>query len=157
MLDIMEEFEKDRKEEKNFYALINFFKLIIVGRLCEENSDLFAVLEGKQKLDKLIRDIEEENINLYDNSFSSLYRKMCNLSIRLKDMTTSQSFPLLEAQKEFNNIVVISDYYKINTYNNPVRADYVLLSTLPSSINMESEVKEVLQSTRKQKTVGERK
>lgn len=159
MLNMTEEFEKDRKEEKKFYALINFFKLIIICRLSKANSDLFYLLEGKNKLDQLIRDIQEKNIVLKNKALGDLYTEMHDLVPLMNNR--GQGFSLLQAMKEYKNIckseLIIANCEEWNPYDDIGYADLDLLVALPFSIANDDEIKEVLLSIELQKKIGERK
>lgn len=165
MVDIMEEFEKDRKEEKRFYAHINFFKLMIVARICQCQEALFVILDGTKKLDKLIQDIEEENIVLKHHSLYNLYEEMTKLSAFMSNK--SQSTLLLQAEEEFKliNKQLIMDNYRLlldnydewDLFENIGVAGFDLIVELPHSIAANPKVREALLSPEKQKTLGERK
>lgn len=156
MVDIMEEFEKDRKEEKRFYAHINFFKLLSISKLCQNNYDMFCLMEGCQKLDQLIKDMQEENISLRDHSIISLYVEM---GVLTESMENSSKIPILhQARKEFEHIrqvqnLIIGDH----ACADDVGANLDLVSTLPIEIVATSEVRKALLSPEKQKTLRERK
>lgn len=156
MVNTMEEFEKDRKKEMKFYALINFFKLIILSKLCQENYDMFCLMEGSQKLEQLIRDMQEENISLRDHSLISLYIEMGILAEYMEKV--SEIPVIVQAKKEFQHICKIKNLViGESACVDDVGADLDLVSVLPIEVIAIPEIRESLLSTKKQKTLGERK
>lgn len=65
------EFEKDRKFEKEIIANYNYLKLLFMGKVCLEQSDIsfemFKAFGGISALNQLKIAIEEGNINVKQN------------------------------------------------------------------------------------------
>lgn len=158
MLDMMEEFEKNRKVEKQLYAHINFFKLILVSQLCNSNYDTFCLLDGPNQLDKLFRDIEEENICLKGCVVKDLYQNMIQLVSTTHAKTWSRSLLLDEAHEEVGYFHRVKNKDFIELLEDDVcPADIALLTELPRELLLQPEVRNSLLSAGRQKTIGERK
>lgn len=144
---IIDEFEKDRKNEKRFYALINYFKLLIIGeaannltteQFCFE--DCFAVLGGMDVFNKLLSDITNNNINFsYDNgqkkSLEYLLRsEAIGLFTSLSDIKSTQSPLLTQAFQNFETIISYFDKYGNKEFIESLSGENILYSTLPHNL-----------------------
>ena len=154
----MEEFEKDRKIEKQLYAHVNFFKLILVSQLCNNSYDVFCLLDGLNLLDKLFRDIREENSCLQNCVVTDLYQQMDQLALITHSKTCSRSFPLEQAYKAIEHFYKIKNKSFVEFLEDDVSlAGIALLAELPGELVVQPEMRNSLLSADRQKKIGERK
>lgn len=155
-----ETIDREIKEQKKFYALIKYFKLLIISRTANGNFNLFSLLEGNAKLHSLIKDIEEENISLEEYSLGDLFAKMCWLSSSFNSILVSKTTILTNAQKEADDIKNLTQFladYEWEPFKDNKTAGETLVATLPIKVAVEPEIREALLSTGKQKTIREGK
>ena len=158
MLDMMEEFEKNRAVEKQLYAHVNFFKLVLGSELCNKNYDTFYLLGGLEQLNKLFQDIREENICLKDCAVKEVYQRMVQLAVITRSNTWSKTLLLDKAHEEIGYFhKVKNEQFHEFLEDDVCPADIALLTELPRELVVQSEVRNSLLSTSKQKTIGERK
>lgn len=155
---MMEEFEKDREVEKKLYAHINFFKLVLVSMLCNNQYHTFNLLDGQNKLDKLFKDIEDGNICLQDCIVKELYQDMMGIVYTIHLKTYSKSLSLDKALKEIEHLNKVKiERFRELFEEDSYPADIVLLMNLPRELICKNEIRNSLLSTSNQKTIGERK
>lgn len=144
---IINNFENDRKNEKRFYALINYFKLLIIGeaannlttsQFCFE--DCFAVLGGMDVFNKLLDDITNNNISF---SFANGKSKSLEYLLRtetivlftsLGDIKSTQSPLLIQAFKDFETIIRYFDNHSDKEFIESLSSENLLCSTLPHNL-----------------------
>lgn len=144
---VIDDFEKDRKDEKRFYALINFFKLLIIGeaannlttsQFCFE--DCFAVLGGMDVFNKLLDDITNNNINF---SFANGQKKSLEYLLRseaydlftsLSDIKNTQSTLLIQAFQSFETIINYFDKHGNKEFSESASSENILYLTVPLNL-----------------------
>lgn len=140
----MEEFLENIYKEKQLYALTNFFKLILIGKLTRKDYNSFSLVEGHDKVARLIRDIEEGYIDLFAEEtpkhVSTLYYEMMNLYQDLQSVKVSRSTHLLNA---LENVSQIASYDRFFIEEDAV-AVLTLIGCLPIEIREEFRLTQVI-------------
>jgi len=156
----MDEFTKDRRIEKETYAIINYFKLLRQAEVAEMETynnkyfpeDTFTLIGGKESFARLLIDYEAGNIDIISESISSLFQKLEENIGYINSVSFSKGSFSNQAINEFELIKKFySDVYSINGNQN-VSALYDL-ATLPLPKDMISQIMELKPKTKK---IGER-
>ena len=141
---VVDNFEKDRKDEKRFYALINYFKLLIIGKTAMSFDeqlfhcyDRFEVLGGYAAFNRFLDDFEAGNISLhFDNCDNKrlhylLRSEAYDLFTSLCDVKSTQSPLLSQAFKDFRTIIKYFDYLPDREWVEGYYSEYALRCALP--------------------------
>lgn len=160
MLNIEEEFQKDRKIEKKFHALVNYFQLLVIGKNSQQNYEDFCLMDGMKKVNQLLNDINQENIYFYEENGSiketiTLYQELIDLYNILNSgmISLSPTFSF-----EMDNIDRITSYCHRNNYvEEGFPSDFEVLLSLPIRIIADfPELRQIILRNQKQKKLGER-
>lgn len=144
---VVDNFEKDRKDEKRFYALINYFKLLIIGKTAMSFDeqlfhcyDRFEVLGGYAAFNRFLDDFEAGNISLhFDNCDNKrlhylLRSEAYDLFTSLCDVKSTQSPLLSQAFKDFRAIIKYFDYLPDKEkWIEELSGEYALCRVLPKN------------------------
>lgn len=126
-----EEFKKDRDVEKKTGAINNYFKLFLLAEKTKGNNDSFKLLGGVEKLQQLITDINEDNIEVtvWNQNPTVLFEALGENLKHLESITSSKSTVSLAIIDDAKRIQkVFKDYAYINV-GTPL---YELLICIPA-------------------------
>ena len=149
-------FLKDRKIEKETYAIINYFQLFEKAYLIQDISfdreSVFQLLDGPKSLNRLILDCQEQNINLLENNIRDLLKRLEDHVEILKSITSSNSIMKDEAI-QLAEIILKKDAYYFKSECNIAENAYLELCSFPLS---QESLEKLHILKEKQKKIGER-
>ena len=156
-----EQVEKTIKKEKEFYARVNYFELLMKLKYAkdvpeqlyngiwnveflEANYEKFCLLfDGKYSINRLLMDIGEENIDL-SNSVSEIWEQLLKDIKILSDPLYGKGTILVEELKNVRKL--IHQYSVPNAANGMMGIDFLYMQLPPEvkmNTNLTEEVKKV--------------
>lgn len=157
-MNTFEKFDEDIKMQHEFYALINYFKLLTKLQLTksrlplhdniwktaipESDYEKFLLIDGASNLTHLLIDIEFGYIDIINYSYKELWQQLLNSTNNFNTINVSNSFSLDQAKKDMamlihqhNSLEKMMDSYvdidKLNAYQ-------LLEKQIPSMVNDEN-------------------
>ena len=154
--------EETIKKEKEFYAKVNYFKLLIKLRYAkdtpeqlyngiwkvefsEANYEKFCLLDGINNVNQLLIDIKESNIDL-SNSVSDIWEQLLNDFKTFGNILYGKSIVLVETLKDVN-LLMQSDICSLGI-------DFLYVQ-LPPEVKMNTNLSKEIEE-QKSKKIGER-
>ena len=160
--------EETIKKEKEFYAKVNYFKLLIKLRYAkdtpeqlyngiwkvefsEANYEKICLLDGINNVNQLLIDIKESNIDL-SNSVSDIWEQLLNDFKTFGNILYGKSTVLVETLKDVKRLV---HQYKIPNAASEIMAIDFLYVQLPPEVKMNTNLSKEIEE-QKSKKIGER-
>ena len=160
--------EETIKKEKEFYAKVNYFKLLIKlkyakdtpeqlyngiwkVKFLEANYEKFCLLDGINNVNQLLIDIKESNIDL-SNSVSDIWEQLLNDFKTFGNILYGKSIVLVETLKDVKRLV---HQYKIPNAASEIMGIDFLYVQLPPEVKMNTNLSKEIEE-QKSKKIGER-
>ncbi len=149
-------FMKDRRIEKETYAIINYFQLFekafLMQDICIQRKETYMLIGGPRSFNRLILDCEQGYIDIFKNNLRDLLRTLQENTSQLKSPFTSHTV-IGEEQLQLAEIILEKyDYYLKEECSIEENA-YLELCAFPIP---EESLKKLASLQPKQKKLGER-
>lgn len=148
----MVEFEKERKIEKEAYAIINFFQLLSQANLAEQSQlpeANFVAIGGMATIERLIINCKNKNIDIFTNSTGDLFQQLEERIGYMNKLTVSKSNLTEEATAVFERLTEL--YSASSGIQEQAYLDLAATRIIPAE-----KMLEILSFRPKTKKIGER-